>query len=501
MARAKNLSERELQRISGMPYSSRPSLIMRLILFFIKPDENRAKGYQRFGVSRDLQVGRYSVHPDPGKPATALSDLGDVIMFALVAVMLFSLFFFSAMFLARLGIHYEADGGSKLEKIHVSTYLAVMIFGFAALRRGNPLTYVLEVILKFPIPVYFMGLCLLMMVYAIKVQGNPFTLLVDTFVLTFLTLILIAEVKPGGRAILAVGLHLFMLCNALLGICEAVGGFRFTPFTLGSLEVVWDWRSTAFLGHPLINSVMSGAYALMLIFATGNFMPRYLRFALAGIQIAALLFFGGRTSLVLTLAFIAVGGGWEFVKIMLGGTIRKTDFIIGVLALPAAIVGILVMYNLGLLDPMLERFVNDDNSAATRFVLFDMVKSIGLDELLFGVEPAKLVSMQWTEGTEYGIESFWFGFLFDYGLILSVFFFMGLGLFWFNLLQLKGKNGWVIMLFFVIVSSSAASLSVKSITFACFVAMFLLVFDSPPRLRRSVNVLRDSARSSQNAHA
>lgn len=497
MDRVKGLSEGELRRVTGMPYSSRPSLIMRIILFFIKPDENRAQGYTRFGVPSNLKIGRYSVHADPRKPATAMVDLGDIVMFALVALMLFVLFFFSAMFLARLGIHYEAAGGSKLEKIHIATYLAFMAFGFAALRRGNPLTYALELILKFPIPVYFMGLCFLMMVYAIKVQGNPFTLLIDTFVLTFLTLILIAEVKPSGRALLALGLHFFMLCNALLGIGEVLSGHRLTPFTLGSLEVIWDWRATAFLGHPLINSILTGSYALMLLYATGNSVPRYLRFALAGIQVVALLFFGGRTSLVLTLAFIGVGGGLQFVKIMFGGTIRKTDFVLGVLALPLAGAGLIVAYNIGVMDQMLERFVSDDNSAATRFILFDMVNSIGLDELLFGVEPAKLRSMQWTEGTEYGIESFWFGFLFDYGLILSGFFFIGLGLFWFHLLQLKGKNGWIVMLFYVVVSSAAASLSVKSITFAAFVALFLLVFDSPPRLRRSVNVSHDNARESQ----
>lgn len=450
----------------------------------------RAADHGAFGISPDLKIGSYGVRPSGQRPYTSVSDLGDVIMFSLVALTLFVLFFFSSMFLSRIGILYEVSGGSKLQKIHPATYLACVTFAFAALRRGNPFTFVLEVVMKFPMSVYFMFICFLLMIYAAKVQGNPFTTIIDTFFLTFLVLVVITEVKPSGRAILAIGIHLFMGANALLGIAEVIGGFRFTPYVLGSDVIVWDWRATAFLGHPLVNSVATGAYALMLIFSSGSSLPRYLRFGMAGLQIAALFFFGGRTSLVLTTGIVSIAGMVQFIRFAFGGTIFKLDFLLAVLALPVAITSAILIYQFGILDQLIDRFANDGGSADARYVLFDMLKNIGVDELLFGIEPAKLRSMQWTEGTEYGIESFWFGFLFDYGLILSGFFFIGLAMFWLNLLQLKGRNGWIIMAYFIVVKSSAASLSVKTLTFAVFVALFLIVFDNPPRLRQSVNASR-----------
>src|SRR5438045_1573292 len=80
------------------------------------------------------------------------------------------------------------------------------------------------------------------------------------------------------------------------------------------IELTGDWRSTALLGHPLANAVVTGVYILVLAVGGGRDLPDVLRPMLVVVQLAAMFAFGGRASFVLLVAmlgFLGLQAAWR----------------------------------------------------------------------------------------------------------------------------------------------------------------------------------------------
>src|SRR3989442_64108 len=95
----------------------------------------------------------------------------------------------------------------------------------------------------------------------------------------------------------------FLLFSVSSGMVGAIG-YRFFPFRFEGVELEWDMRSTGLSGHPLENAQLTSIYIMALLAGGGMSMPPALRPAAVLLQLAALVPFGGRTAMLLTLAMI-----------------------------------------------------------------------------------------------------------------------------------------------------------------------------------------------------
>jgi hypothetical protein len=386
-------------------------------------------------------------------------------------------FVVSSMTLYGLGIMYDTPGGGALEKVHPATYLAVLALILEAASRPRPLAYLAALPLRFPGAALFVVNLTLIIVYATLLARQPVTPLIDSFLVAVILLMLYEDFSEAERRALRRALHVVMLANACLGIAEFAFHFRLTPFVAGGRLIVGDYRSTALLGHPLLNAGSTTLYAAMLMLGADRALKIPLRLALLTIQLVALIAFGGRTSLALAM-LVAAFAALRALGELFGG--RRFDLraaLAAALIAPLAVVAMVAAWSGGALAPLIERFVADRGSAQARFVIFDFFSAFSPEDILIGPDPQRLTSLQNTLGVEYGIENGWLGLVFQYGAVMSAFFIIGLGALIAELWVRAKSGAWVIVLVFLLQASSSASISVKSFEFNQFAILMLAVFD------------------------
>jgi hypothetical protein len=383
----------------------------------------------------------------------------------------------SAMTLQALGVAYEAPGGGALQKLHPATYLAVLALFLEAASRPRPLAYLGALPLRFPGAALFVVNLALIVAYAALFQKTPVAPLIDSFIVGAILLTLYEDFSRRERAALRLALHAVMFVNACLGLAEFAFDFRLTPFVAGGRAIVNDYRSTALLGHPLLNAGTTALYAAMLILGGDRALRLPLRLALTTIQLVALVAFGGRTSL--TLAIVVVGlAALKPIGEALGG--RRFDLraaIAAALAAPFAAAVAAAAWFGGALAPLIERFSADRGSAQARVVVFDLFDAFSFQDILLGPDPQRLATLQNTLGIEYGVENSWLGLVFQYGALMTAFFLIGFAALLWELWRRAKSGAWAIMLLFLVQASASASLSVKTFAFNQFAILMLAVFD------------------------
>ena len=386
-------------------------------------------------------------------------------------------FVVSAMALQAVGVAYEAPGGGALQKLHPATYLAILALILETASRPRPLAYLAALPLRFPGAALFAVNLGLIVAYAALFQQTPIAPLVDTFVVGAAMLALYEDFSPRERAALRLALHAVMLVNGCLGIAEFAFDFRLTPFVAGGRAILGDYRSTALLGHPLLNAGTTALYAAMLILAADRALRLPLRLVLTTIQLVALVPFGGRTSLILAVVVVCLAA-LKPVGEAVGG--RRFDLRAAVAAavvIPLAASTAAAAWFGGALAPLIERFSADRGSAQARVVAFDLFDAFSFQDILIGPDPQRLATLQNTLGIEYGIENAWLGLIFQYGALMTAFFVIGFtGLMW-ELWRRAKSGAWAIVLLFLVQVSSSAGISVKTLAFNQFAILMLAVFD------------------------
>jgi len=386
-------------------------------------------------------------------------------------------FVVSAMALQAVGVAYEAPGGGALQKLHPATYLAILALILETASRPRPHAYLAALPLRFPGAALFAVNLGLIVAYAALFQQTPIAPLVDTFVVGAAMLALYEDFSPRERAALRLALHAVMLVNGCLGIAEFAFDFRLTPFVAGGRAILGDYRSTALLGHPLLNAGTTALYAAMLILAADRALRLPLRLVLTTIQLVALVPFGGRTSLILAVVVVCLAA-LKPVGEAVGG--RRFDLraaVAAALVIPLAASAAAAAWFGGALAPLIERFSADRGSAQARVVAFDLFDAFSFQDILIGPDPQQLATLQNTLGIEYGIENAWLGLIFQYGALMTAFFVIGfIGLMW-ELWRRAKSGAWAIVLLFLVQVSSSAGISVKTLAFNQFAILMLAVFD------------------------
>ena len=413
---------------------------------------------------------------------------------ALTLLMVALLFGVSAMTLSALGIAYDQAGGSFLQKFHPATYVACLALAARFFGRASPFAWLAEQTERFPGATYFVTTWIAMIVFAVLVQKTPISPLIDSFLCSLAFLILYADSDERTRATLRIALHAFLFVNACIGMIEFVTHWRLTPYVTGGKTILHDYRSTALLGHPLVNAGVSAAYILMLLYGADRAVGWPLRLALVGVQLAASVTFGGRTAIVLCIVLGAPALFRPALDILSG---RRFDMRVAVgaaLATPVLIGAIVLLAERGTFDGLIERFSDDKGSADARLLIFQLFDYFSFDELLFGPDQQRLATIQNTLGIEYGIESSWFGLLFGYGAFMTVFFLVAFVALLWEFWRRARPGAWALFVYILVQLSSAAGISVKSLVFDQFIVLLLVFHCDMPRAAPAPSIARRSLR-------
>ncbi len=421
----------------------------------------------------------------PALPRAAQQIRSGAVVSLLTMMVVGLLFAVSSLMLNRLHIPYDISGGSPFSKIHPATYLAsIAMFGWL-MGRFNPIAELESFFAQNKGTAVFL-LCLLVVALDILLaQPWPFSMILDSFLLTVMVFMLLSRLEGRYRTWLVLAVHLAMAANAGLGLVEFVTGRRLTPIVAAGVYLTSDWRSSAFLGHPLINAVITGSYLLMLMLGGGRELPLVLRVLTGILQLMAMLAFGGRVASVLAFTGVFVLMSQRAATFFSGGRLSLLHMAGLVLLVPIVLAGVMIAWNFGLLDRFLDRFSNDDGSTDARLSMLLLFEWVPLRDIILGPDPEWIASLQRTEGMDFGIESFQIAFIFQYGIIIAFFLCVGIVCFCYDLWHKTDKGSLWVILYFLAVASTSMSIAGKTTVFAIFVALLMLMLPSNPALSRA----------------
>lgn len=408
----------------------------------------------------------------PAVPDTALFGL----LLGLLVVVVMAI---SPLALVHFGFNYDETGGNPLEKIHPATLMAAGIVMLAAMAAGNPLRWLIEQLGSHPIVGLYLGAIVLLVVHSIRVVSLPFTQFFDTFVLPAIILLLFKDMGEARARHIAFIVHAIMIVNALVGIGEFATGFRLTPIVASGVVIEDDWRSTALLGHPLANASLTGSYLLLLALGGGRDLPWLVRTAAFVTNAAGMVVFGGRAASVLLVAMLALLALVRIVAIVRGAPFDKAAVLRMLVFAPLAALAVVIVAELGFFDQFLNRFVDDKGSADTRTEMFELFRFLSWHDLLLAPDAQMMETLRFRFGLDFGIESFWIGFILAYGLVVSVIFFAALLAFSYDVTRRVRPGAIWVFVFFYLVATTSVSLSAKSPLLAIFVLMLLALLHRP----------------------
>lgn len=398
----------------------------------------------------------------------------DVIIVALMLLAVIATFTLSAAMLTNWNVHYLTAGGNFYEKLHPATYLTLLAFGLLLIRNSDPVGELDRMFSEAKLVIVYL-MCWLLLLVQMFVLERPFTVIIDTFLLPVVLCLLIWQLTPAQRKPLVWAVHFTILLNVCLGYYEYFSGHRIIPLTLGNVLVVGEWRSSAFLGHPLTASGLVGAYILALVLRPALCPPVVLRIALVTFCLGSLMAFGGRTALVTVLMVLGSLAIVEVFLILRGKRVSLPALIGTICLLFVAGAGLFAAFDLGTFDKMLLRFSSDKGSALARFATFDLLSHFDWYELIMGPNPVRVNALQAQLGLNYGIENFWISCIVQFGVIHTALLTIGLIGFFVEIMKRASPAAWAIVLLILVIAASSVSFSSKNIQLAQFIMIITLL--------------------------
>ena len=379
-----------------------------------------------------------------------------------------------------VGINYDGLTGSAAHKIHPSTYLTLVLVAWAALRGGNPVAYLADAARRLPASL-LLAVTGFLLFAEIVVRGAPgMAGAIDTFMVPGLVALLLAAHPARTLRRAEAVVHVVMLANAVLGLVELVSGQRFFPYRLDGAVFETDTRSAALQGHPLANATLTASYVLMLMAGGGGLRSPF-RGAMMVLQCAALVSFGGRSAIVVTLV---LGGGWGLAR--LGGMLARGRVpLLGaagaLLVLPMIPLGIGLLAYLGFFDALLDRFAADGGSANARVAMFDLFAQLPLRSLIVAPDTDVVSTLRRIEGLEWGIENPIIQTLLYHGAVVTVLLTAAVTLFLVEVARQCRRGIALPMIAFLLLINTFESIGGKTSLLTKFVVLLLALYRRPDR--------------------
>ena len=399
----------------------------------------------------------YVVPDASGYPWRGVVDL--LLVLAVVALM--SLSDYALEF---FGIPYNSLGGSIISKIHPATYLLVVALGLAVIANPSPVVYVLGLLGRCLGSALLLLASILMWVFIARNKpGYSASFLIDTLIAAALIVVLFADAGNKARLVIARIVHVIMVVNCLLSIAEGLTGWRLFPFVLGGHEQTWEYRATALLGHPLIGGLVTGVYAVILLTVHDvRGLGERWRWPILLLCMAAMPFIGSRTAFVIVVVTAAAVAGLRVLRFLRGEPIDTRKLLALLVLAPLGVVVLAILFQQGLFDNFIGRFLNDNNSAQTRFRLYDLFDNLNMYDLFVGQSFVVLDTNVRLNGLSEGIENSWAGHLLRYGVVMSVVLWCGVAAWFGDVLRAAGRAGILPLVFVFLVISTTTGISAKS---------------------------------------
>ena len=392
------------------------------------------------------------------------------------------LFLVSGGMLWVLGYNYDGLAGGALTKIHPATYLVFLIFAWRSCLFGNPVAYCVHVASRRPGAALMAMTAAMVLCFVILRQRPNMAGLVDTYLGSTLLVLMLAEDDERLMARLEKVVHAIMTCNALLGLVEFSTKVLIFPFRFDGQAFETDLRSSAFQGHPLINAAVTACYTMALISGAKN-LPQGLRFAMIGLQCAALVAFGGRTAIVATILFGGCYGLYRAYGTLRHRRINLPAAALGVILLSMAPVALGSLIAYGFFDALLGRFVSDGGSANARVEMFEMFDYLTLRDIVVGPDIDLIESARRIHGLEWGIENPIIRMVLYQGAFVTLLMTMAFALFMYDLARRSIAGVWLPMLVWLILISTAESIASKTTLMSKFCIIILCFYRQPPMSR------------------
>jgi len=387
------------------------------------------------------------------------------------------LFGLSGYALEYFGMPYLSDGGSILTKLHPSLYVFALTLGVAIIGNPEPITYATSLFSRRLGSVAVIAACGVIYVFVARYKPTmSAAYLGDAMISAALVALLLADSPAGARLWLARLIHAIVIANAMLAIVEVATHWRLFPFGIKGDYQVWDYRATAFFGHPLDGALVTGVYAVILM--TARDIPGLangLRLPVILLCMAAMPAIGARTSFAIVYGVAAVVVGLSVLRFLRGhGTSHATLLasLVGAALVPVVAVA---AYQLGYLDGFLGRFESDSGSAETRVTLYNLFSHYGFHEMLTGYSPIEYRTRIRIEGLETGVENAWVGHLMQFGIPLSVMLWCALAALLADLFRSTGRYAVLPTLFMLLVISTSVGISGKTTMLVMPITVMLIL--------------------------
>ena len=411
-----------------------------------------------------------SVAPRPARP---LARTFIAALFLGIVLVLFSV---SSGVLWNLGINYNGVTGAIASKIHPATYLAFATLGLLMLARRNPASFFVTLVTKHPGTLAFL-LATLLVGGIIVVDGRKgIATIFDTYLLAIIVALIAAEMETRDFTRAEKLIHALLAANALLGLAEYAMNTRIFPFRFDGVALEWDYRSNALLGHPLENAQITGLYIMVLLAGGGASMPKSLRPVAILLQLAALVPFGGRTALLLTVAMAALWMVPRVLQVLRGARVSLPVFAAIAALVPLLTLGVGLIAAGGFFDVITDRFDDDGGSAKARVEMFAIFEHLSAHEIFIGASSDVIDSLRTSRGLEQGIENPVIRLLLYQGVVFTMFLIVGFTLFLIEIARRLRPGYGMAMIFFLVIISSYESIANKTVGLAQFVVLLLVMF-------------------------
>lgn len=421
------------------------------------------------------------------EPLTGTPMLNGVVNFGRVLIVVLFLTV-SPLALVMYDWQYLDAGGSPFDKFHPSTLLAGALIVLIAFANRNPLTGLIGILAKNRDMLPFLAANMFMLVYTNVIFGLPVTIFIETFVGAILMMILYRNLDEDHARTLALLIHAFMFVNAIVAFYEVFSGTRLTPLVVNGEVLLDEPRATALLGHPLANAITAGSYVVMLALGGGRDLPALLRPVAFVVALASLVPFGGRAATLFAILILLYIAGRQIWRAFRGAPFNNSSILSALIVIPLAGLALVAAYEFGALDTLTNRLFDDEGSAGTRIEMFALFQYLTLYDLIFGPNPAMLMTRIRLHGLEYGLESFIIAFILNYGLLCTLVFFPAFAIFFYRLADSTRRRSGLAVLYFLLVALTSISLSSKSPTLSIFTLQMLVLLrkdETEPQLQTS----------------
>ena len=392
-----------------------------------------------------------------------------------------------------VGVNYDGMRGGQAQKVHPASYLCVALVAWAMLRRGNPVANLVAATARGPASVFLAlaGICLALQIVLRGGSGTAGA--IDTFILPAFLMILLTERDDATLRRIETLLHAVMAANALIGLVEFLSGQRFFPFRLDGAIFETDTRSAALQGHPLGNATLTACYVIALMAGGGRLAPST-RLGVIVIQLAALVTFGGRSAIVVTLGLGGLLGLARLHRAVARGRVPLLAAAAAACALPLVAIGLGGLAYLGFFDALLGRFVEDGGSANARVLMLDLFAKLPLRDLVVGPDPDLVDSLRRINGLEWGIENPFVKILLYQGAVMMVLQAAAVSLFLFELGRRCRRGIAMPVIAFVLLINTFESLGGKTTLLAKFAILLVALYRPRPGAALSGRSLAARAR-------